>query len=71
MTKYVLFDLDGTLISTLDTIAYHLNSTISSRMLGEVTVEECLGFIGNGARKLVSRALAKNGIFDEEIIFAL
>ena len=68
MIKYVLFDLDGTLLSTLDTIAYHLNSTISSRRLGEVTVEDCRQFIGDGARKLVTRTLAKNGVFDDEII---
>ena len=68
MIKHVLFDLDGTLLSTLDTIAYHLNFTVSSRGLGEVTVEDCRKFIGNGARKLVSRALAKNGVFDEEMI---
>lgn len=68
MIKYVLFDLDGTLLSTLDTIAYHLNLTISSRRLGEVTVEDCRQFIGNGARKLVTRALAKNGVDDEKTI---
>ena len=68
MIKYVLFDLDGTLLSTLDTIAYHLNLTISSRGLGEVSVEDCRQFIGNGARKLVTRALAKNGVYDEGII---
>ena len=68
MIKCVLFDLDGTLLSTLDTITYHLNSTISGLSLGEVTVEDSRQFIGNGARKLVSRALAKNRVFDEETI---
>ena len=65
MIKYVLFDLDGTLLSTLETITYHLNNTISSLSLGEVTLEDTRRFIGNGARKLVSRALEKNGISDE------
>jgi len=68
MIKCVLFDLDGTLLSTLDTITYHLNSVISGLSLGGVTVEDCRQFIGNGARKLVSRALAKNGIYDEETV---
>ena len=68
MIKYVLFDLDGTLLSTLDTITYHLNSTISGLSLGEVTPEDTRAFIGNGARKLVSRALAKNGVTDEETV---
>ena len=68
MIKYVLFDLDGTLLSTLDTITYHLNGTISALSLGEVTVEDTRQFIGNGARKLVSRALAKNGVYDEATV---
>ena len=68
MIKCVLFDLDGTLLSTLDTIAYHLNQTLSSLSLGFVTVEDCSRFIGNGARKLVARSLDKNGISDEEIL---
>ena len=68
MIKYVLFDLDGTLLSTLDTIAYHLNYAVFSRSLGEVTVEDCRQFIGNGARKLVTRALAKNGVYDEKTV---
>ena len=68
MIKYVLFDLDGTLLSTLETITYHLNSTISGLSLGTVTVEDTRRFIGNGARKLVTRALAKNGVFDEDAV---
>ena len=68
MIKYVLFDLDGTLLSTLDTITYHLNGTISALSLGEVSLEDTRQFIGNGARKLVSRALAKNGVYDEDTV---
>lgn len=68
MIKCVLFDLDGTLLSTLETITYHLNTTISSLSLGGVTLEDTRQFIGNGARKLVSRALAKNGVTDETVV---
>lgn len=68
MIKFVLFDLDGTLLSTLDTIAYHLNTVISESSLGGVTVEDCCAFIGDGARKLVSRALEKNRVLDEETV---
>ena len=68
MIKYVLFDLDGTLLSTLETITYHLNATVSGLSLGEVSIEDTREFIGNGARKLVSRALAKNGVFDEATV---
>ena len=68
MIKCVLFDLDGTLLSTLDTITYHLDSVISERSLGGVTVEDTRQFIGNGARKLVTRALAKNGVYDDATV---
>ena len=68
MIKYAIFDLDGTLLSTLDTITYHLNATISSLSLGEVTLDDTQRFIGNGARKLVSRALDKNGVNDEDTV---
>ena len=68
MIKYVLFDLDGTLLATLDTITYHLNTALASRGLTRITVDECGEYIGNGARKLVARALAKNGVTDEDTV---
>ncbi len=68
MIRYVLFDLDGTLLSTLDTIRYHLNRALVSRNLSEITIDECSEFIGNGARKLVKRAVGKSGSCDEELI---
>lgn len=68
MIKYALFDLDGTLLSTLDTIRHHLDTTVSGLSLGTVTLEDTRQFIGNGARKLVARALAKNGVTDEDTV---
>lgn len=68
MIKYVLFDLDGTLLATLDTITYHLNTALASRGLTRITVDECAEFIGNGARKLVTRAVGKSSLADESII---
>ena len=61
MIKCCVFDLDGTLLSTLDTITLHLNNTLRGEGLLEITVEECRAFIGDGARKLVARAVAKSG----------
>lgn len=68
MIKYVLFDLDGTLLSTLDTIAYHLNSTLSGCGLNAITVDDIRRFIGNGAKKLVASAVMMSGVNDEEVI---
>lgn len=68
MKKCVLFDLDGTLLSTLDSILYHLNRTLSNHGLVEITLAECAEFIGNGAKKLVTRAVRKSGVTDEDVV---
>ena len=65
MIKCCVFDLDGTLLSTLDTITYHLNNTLKSEGISPITVNDTRNFIGNGARKLVFRAIAKGGVTDE------
>ncbi|MBQ7343277.1 MAG: HAD-IA family hydrolase [Clostridia bacterium] len=71
MIKYVLFDLDGTLLSTLPTITYHLNGALSAHGLGKITVENTREYIGNGARKLVTRAVNRCGVDDEAVISAV
>ena len=68
MIKYVLFDLDGTLLATLDTITYHLNSALSAHGLQTITAHDTRNFIGNGARKLVSRAVNMSGVDNENVI---
>ena len=68
MIKYAIFDLDGTLLSTLESIRYHLNRTLVSNGLSEVTLSQCGEFIGNGARKLVTRAVNAGGVSDEALI---
>lgn len=71
MIKCVIFDLDGTLLSTLDTITFHLNNTLRERGLCEITVEDCRAFIGNGAKKLVSRAVGKSGTDDTDTVLSV
>lgn len=68
MIECCLFDLDGTLLSTLDTIRYHLNNTLKNFGLSEITSDECSRFIGNGARLLVERAVAKSGVTDKNVL---
>ena len=67
MIKYVIFDLDGTLLYTLDSILYHLNNTLRANGLREITLSQCSDFIGDGARKLVTRAVEAGGVFDAEL----
>lgn len=67
MINCVIFDLDGTLLYTLDTILYHLNRTLTDNGLKTITLTQCSDFIGDGARKLVKRAVEAGGVFDDEL----
>ena len=60
--KCVMFDLDGTLLNTLDSITYYCNETL--KMLGAKTMtpEICKGFVGHGAENLIKRVLEYGGI---------
>ena len=68
MIRCAIFDLDGTLLYTLDSILYHLNRTLKANGLGEITLDQCRDFIGNGARLLVTRAAAVSGTDDAETV---
>ena len=68
MIRCAIFDLDGTLLYTLDSILYHLNKTLTSNGLSEITIDQCREFIGNGARLLVTRAVAVSGEDDAELV---
>ena len=68
MIRCAVFDLDGTLLYTLDSIRYHLNNTLVANGLKSITVDQCREFIGNGAKLLVSRAVGVSGVSDTEVI---
>lgn len=59
MMKYkaVLFDMDGTLLDTLADMAAAVNHILSVHGYPLRTEEEVRAFVGNGARKLMERAL--------------
>ena len=58
MLKLVLFDLDGTLMDTAPEIADAVNDTLARLKLPPVDDELVRGWIGDGARVLLQRALA-------------
>ncbi len=62
-----MFDLDGTLLSTLPTITHYVNKTLQNHNIPPISEEECKGFIGDGARKLIQRSLASRGDFSPEL----
>lgn len=57
MNKCAIFDLDGTLLNTIGTIAYHGNQTLRHFGLSEIPVERYKYLVGNGAVLLVERML--------------
>ena len=54
---HVVFDLDGTLVDSREDLAAAVNHVLRSLALPELTVETLGGYVGEGARVLVSRAL--------------
>lgn len=57
MIKACIFDLDGTLLDTLTSIQHFLNITLKKHGAKEITREQARIFVGEGAKKLVERAL--------------
>jgi phosphoglycolate phosphatase len=55
--KAVIFDLDGTLLDTLDDLADSMNDVLEARGFPVHDAEAYKTFVGSGAEKLVSRAL--------------
>lgn len=55
--KLAIFDLDGTILDTLDDLADSANFALSAHNFKTRTKEEIRRFIGNGVRKLIERAL--------------
>ncbi len=62
MKKYsaVIFDLDGTLLNTLEDLADSVNYALALHGYGKRSIEEVRMFVGNGIRKLIERAVPEN-----------
>jgi len=65
--KAIIFDLDGTLINSLEDIADAMNRVLIDNDYPAHNYESYNYFIGNGLRKLVTRALPENKRNEEEI----
>lgn len=70
MYSAVIFDLDGTLLDSLDDILLKLNFTLEKFSLPQVTRAQARSFIGNGARELVRLALGKEREYMLEEVLA-
>ena len=57
MKKIVIFDLDGTLLNTLNDLADSTNYALAKFGYPTRTIEEVRQFVGNGVAKLIERAI--------------
>ena len=65
MYKACIFDLDGTLTDTLDSLHYSVGETMKEVGMPPITREQCREFVGNGAKVLIEKALRASG--DEDL----
>ena len=71
MKTGILFDLDGTLLSTLEDLTDAVNYTLRHYGCPERTQEEVCSFLGYGAKYLITSALPDNGKdFDVDTVLA-
>ena len=66
MKKIFIFDLDGTILDTVHTIAYYVNDALKHFGFPENETDAYKYFAGNGATNLIHRALAAHGLDTEE-----
>lgn len=64
--KLAIFDLDGTILDTLEDLADAVNYALGEHGYPGRTIEEVRRFVGNGIRKLIERAVPA-GLEKEEI----
>lgn len=70
MLKVVIFDLDGTLLNTLEDLGRAVNYALSLRGFPLHSMDEYRGMVGHGVRNLVTVALPKELQADEALIDA-
>ena len=61
MIKAVIFDLDGTLADTLETLAYYGNKTLEHIGLPPIETQRFRYLVGRGARVLMEDMLISSG----------
>lgn len=58
----MIFDFDGTLVSTGDDLAESVNHTLRTLQLEQKSKNEIIGFVGDGISKLIERALGQGAL---------
>lgn len=55
--KLAIFDMDGTILNTLEDLKNSTNYALRAHQLPERSMDEVKSFVGNGIRKLIERAV--------------
>jgi len=58
--KLIIFDMDGTILDTLEDLTDSLNFALKKSGMQERSLSEIREFVGNGIRKLIERAVPAN-----------
>jgi phosphoglycolate phosphatase len=53
----VIFDLDGTLLDTLEDLCDSVNAMLEYFKYPEITLKQAREYVGNGAKNLIKRSL--------------
>lgn len=67
MIKACIFDMDGTVSNTINSITYFANKALTENGLSSFTPDDYKYMVGNGADILVRRMFEKNGCTDEAL----
>ncbi len=70
MYKTIVFDLDGTLLDTLDDLTDATNAALEKFGLKTRTRDEVRAFVGNGIAKLIERAVGQDGMDKQAAVLA-
>lgn len=57
--KLAIFDMDGTILNTLEDLKNSTNYALRAHQLPERSMDEVKSFVGNGIRKLIERAVPR------------
>lgn len=69
MTKLIIFDVDGTILNTIDTIRYHVNKAFEGLGLEGFTNKEVEEVLGYSSNYLIESLLKKRGVdYDEKLL---
>ena len=67
MTKLCIFDLDGTVLDTVGSIAHFGNLALEAHNIEAIEVEKYKYFAGDGAKNLIKRMLNYRACYSDEL----